>query len=47
MFSRDENGGLAGALASFRAAANAYTSHTHTIYHFSAVDGFNEALSVI
>lgn len=45
VFTRDEHGGLFGQLSEVGASANAYTSHTHTLYYFSAVRGFGEALS--
>ncbi|HAL74642.1 MAG TPA: hypothetical protein DCM45_06085 [Clostridiales bacterium] len=44
VFSRDEGGGLLGKLSALGASANAYTSHTHTLYYFSAVRHFDEAL---
>ncbi|MDD3866236.1 MAG: pitrilysin family protein [Eubacteriales bacterium] len=44
VFSRDASGGLLGALSDFGASANAYTTHTHTLYYFSTVDHFGEAL---
>lgn len=44
IFSRDESGGLLGALSDYGASANAYTTHTHTLYYFSTVDHFSDAL---
>lgn len=46
IFSRDDGGGLLGKLSELGASANAYTSHTHTMYYFSAVAHFEEALAV-
>lgn len=46
IFSRDEQGGLMGRLAELGAAANAYTSYSHTMYYFTAVDGFDAALDL-
>ncbi len=40
VFTRDENGGLLSALSGLGAHANAYTTHTHTLYHFTASDAF-------
>lgn len=44
VFSRDDEGGLMGKLASLGASANAYTSHSHTMYYFSTVHQFEKAL---
>ena len=44
VFSKEEGGGLLSRLSSIGADANAYTSHTHTMYHFTSVERFNEAL---
>lgn len=46
VFSRDEDGGLLGKLSALGASANAYTSHTHTLYYFSAVSYFEQALDL-
>ena len=46
VFSRDEQGGLLGHLSELGASANAYTSHTHTLYYFTAVDHFMESLDL-
>lgn len=46
IFSRDDDGGLLGKLSALGASANAYTSHTHTMYYFSAVNNFEEALNL-
>ena len=46
VFSRDDGGGLLGKLSALGASANAYTSHTHTLYYFSAVRHFDEALEL-
>ncbi len=46
VFSRDDGGGLLGRLAALGASANAYTAHTHTMYYFSAVDHFEQALNL-
>lgn len=48
VFSRNEDGdgGLLGRLATFGAQANAYTTYTHTLYYFSTVDHFSEALQL-
>lgn len=46
IFSRDDNGGLLGGLASLGASANAYTSHTHTLYYFTTVYHFEQALEL-
>ncbi|NLW12674.1 MAG: insulinase family protein [Clostridiaceae bacterium] len=46
VFSRDDEGGLLGKLSALGASANAYTSHTHTMYFFSAVHNFEDALKL-
>lgn len=46
IFGKDENGGLLGKLSSLGASANAYTSHTHTMYYFSAADNFFQSLEL-
>ncbi len=46
IFSRDDGGGLLGKLSELGASANAYTSHSHTMYYFSAVQHFEEALEI-
>lgn len=46
IFSRDDEGGLLGKLSALGASANAYTSHTHTMYYFSAVHNFEDALKL-
>lgn len=46
IFSRDDDGGLLGRLAGLGASANAYTSHTHTLYYFSSVHHFEQALEI-
>jgi predicted Zn-dependent peptidase len=46
VFSRDEEGGLLGRLSALGASANAYTSHTHTLYYFSTVFHFRESLDL-
>lgn len=46
VFSRDEDGGLLGKLSALGASANAYTSHTHTLYYFSSVFHFSEGLEL-
>ena len=46
VFSRDDGGGLLGKLSALGASANAYTSHTHTLYYFSAVQHFDEAFAL-
>ncbi|NLK88521.1 MAG: insulinase family protein [Clostridiaceae bacterium] len=46
LFSRDDNGGLLGDLASLGASANAYTSHTHTLYYFATVHHFEQPLAL-
>lgn len=46
IFSRDEHGGLMGSLSEMGASANAYTSYNHTLYYFTAVDRFADALEI-
>lgn len=46
VFSRDDEGGLLGKLSALGASANAYTSHTHTLYYFSSVFHFGEGLEM-
>jgi predicted Zn-dependent peptidase len=46
VFSRDEGGGLLGRLAALGASANAYTAHSHTMYYFSAIAHFSDALNL-
>lgn len=46
IFSRDEQGGLLGRLSALGASANAYTTHTHTMYYFSSVSHFEKALDL-
>lgn len=46
VFSRDEHGGLLGRLSGLGASANAYTTHTHTLYYFSTVHHFQKALTL-
>ena len=46
IFSRDDQGGLLGRLSALGASANAYTTHTHTMYYFSAVHHFERALKI-
>lgn len=46
IFSRDDGGGLLGKLSELGASANAYTTHSHTMYHFSTVHHFAEALEI-
>jgi predicted Zn-dependent peptidase len=46
VFSRDDEGGLLGRLSALGASANAYTSHTHTLYYFSSVFHFGEGLDM-
>lgn len=45
IFSRDEEGGLLGALSQLGASANAYTTHTHTLYYFSTTEPVEQALA--
>ncbi len=45
IFSRDDDGGLLGGLARLGASANAYTSHTHTLYYFSTTGAVEEPLA--
>ncbi len=44
IFSRDQEGGLLGNLSRFGASANAYTSHTHTLYYFTTARPVQDAL---
>lgn len=44
VFSKEAEESLLLRLAALGAEANAYTSHTHTMYYFTAVEGFEEAL---
>lgn len=44
VFSKEEGGGLLARLSAAGADANAYTSSTHTLYHFTAVEQFEESL---
>lgn len=44
LFSRDEQGGLLGRMSTLGASANAYTTHSHTMYYFAAVHHFAEGL---
>ena len=44
VFTRDEEGGLIGELSSMGAMANAYTGDSETVYFFSTVDRFEDAL---
>ena len=46
VFSRDEQGGLLGHLSELGASANAYTTHSHTMYYFTAVNRFQESLDL-
>jgi predicted Zn-dependent peptidase len=47
IFSREEDGGgLLTQLSALGASANAYTSHTHTMYYFTTVDHFQEAFDL-
>jgi predicted Zn-dependent peptidase len=46
IFSRDDGGGLLGRLSELGASANAYTTHSHTMYYFSTVHHFDEALEL-
>lgn len=46
VFSRDDEGGLLGRLSALGASANAYTSHTHTLYYFSSVASFDMGLKL-
>ncbi len=45
IFSRDEEGGLLGGLSRLGASANAYTTHTHTMYYFSTTGSVVEPLN--
>ena len=44
IFSRDEEGGLLGGLSRLGASANAYTTHTHTLYYFSTTGAIDVPL---
>ena len=44
VFGKEEGGGLLARLSAMGADANAYTSHTHTMYHLTAVEHFDESL---
>ncbi len=44
IFSQDDQGGLIGQLAGLGAQANAFTGDSETVYYFSTVEHFNEAL---
>jgi predicted Zn-dependent peptidase len=46
LFSRDEQGGLLGRMSALGASANAYTTHSHTLYYFSTVHDFAEGLGI-
>ncbi len=46
IFSREEEGGLLNRLSALGVSANAYTSHTHTMYYFTTVDHFTEAFDL-
>jgi predicted Zn-dependent peptidase len=46
VFSRDEHGGLLGSFSELGAMANAYTTYTHTLYYFSTVHHFDQALQL-
>lgn len=47
IFSKEEEGGgLLNRLSSLGVNANAYTSHTHTMYYFTTVDHFAEAFDL-
>ncbi len=46
IFSKEENGGLLTKLSSYGANANAYTSHTHTMYYFTTVNHFEETFEL-
>ena len=43
VFTRDEHGGLLSAMSATGAHANAYTTHTHTLYYFTATSAFEPA----
>lgn len=44
IFSRDDDGGLIGQLSALGAQANAYTGDSETVYYFSTVDHFDQAM---
>ena len=46
LFSRDEQGGLLGRMSALGASANAYTTHSHTLYYFSTVHHFDEGVEI-
>jgi predicted Zn-dependent peptidase len=46
IFSKEEEGGLLSRLSALGVSANAYTSHTHTMYYFTTVDHFTEAFEL-
>lgn len=46
IFSKEDNGGLLNKLSSLGANANAYTSHTHTMYYFTTVNNFLDAFEL-
>lgn len=45
VFTRDDQGGLLSALSATGAQANAYTTHSHTLYYFTATDSFETAFA--
>lgn len=47
VFTRDEQGGLLSAMSALGAHANAYTTHTHTLYHFTATDAFEASFRLM
>lgn len=46
IFSKNDEGGLLSQMSSLGACANAYTSHTHTMYYFTTVNNFSEAFDL-
>ena len=44
IFSRDQEGGLLGNLSQLGASANAYTTHSHTLYYFTTAKPVENAL---
>ncbi|MHB1484578.1 MAG: EF-P 5-aminopentanol modification-associated protein YfmH [Saccharofermentanales bacterium] len=46
IFSKNDEGGLLSQMSALGACANAYTSHTHTMYYFTTVVNFNEAFDL-
>ncbi|HBP38672.1 MAG TPA: hypothetical protein DD640_08030 [Clostridiales bacterium] len=46
LFSRDDGGGLLGRMSGLGASANAYTTHDHTLYYFTAVHHDSAALEL-